>query len=80
MLRAESKLESGRRYIYYYRLLRKLIYLVFPQDCFLTLVCVIGLVVVGIAIKGFFEFCQETLVGSVVNLRCSTCGTASTAT
>ncbi len=68
MLRAESKLESGRRYIYYYRLLRKLIYLVFPPDCFLTLVYVIGLVVIGIAIKGFFEFCQETLVGSVVNL------------
>ncbi len=68
MLRVESKLETARRYIYYYRLLRKLIYLVFPNDCFLTLVYVIGLVAVGIAIKGFFEFCQETLVGSVVNL------------
>jgi len=68
MLRVESKLETARRYIYYYRLFRKLIYLLFPNDCFLTLVYVIGLVAVGIAIKGFFEFCQETLVGSVVNL------------
>src|SRR3989440_1270467 len=68
LFKVESKLETARRYMYYYRVLRKLIYLVFPPDCFLTLVYVIGLVVVGIAIKGFFEFCQETLVGSVVNL------------
>src|SRR5438477_468277 len=29
---------------------------------------VIGFVVLAVAIKGFFEFWQETLVGSVVNL------------
>jgi ATP-binding cassette subfamily B protein/subfamily B ATP-binding cassette protein MsbA len=32
------------------------------------LALVIGLAVVGVAIKCFFEFCQESLVGSVVNL------------
>ena len=31
-------------------------------------------------LKCFFEFWQESLVGSVVNLSCSTCATASSAT
>ena len=44
------------------------IYLIFPQDRFNTLALVIALVVLAVAIKGFFEFGQETLVGSVVNL------------
>ena len=39
-----------------------------PRDRFQTLVWVIGWVVVAVAIKGFFEFWQESLVGSVVNL------------
>jgi ATP-binding cassette, subfamily B, bacterial MsbA len=40
----------------------------FPSDPFRTLAIVIGLVLVGVAVKCFFEFCQESLVGSVVNL------------
>jgi ATP-binding cassette, subfamily B, bacterial MsbA len=67
-LRVQTKLESARRNLYYYQILRMYVYLFLPQDCFRTLVYVIGLVVVGVAIKGFFEFCQEWLVGSVVNL------------
>jgi ATP-binding cassette, subfamily B, bacterial MsbA len=39
-----------------------------PVDKFLTLALVLGLVVAAIGLKGFFEFWQETLVGSVVNL------------
>jgi subfamily B ATP-binding cassette protein MsbA len=39
-----------------------------PVDKFLTLAMVLGLVVVAVGIKGFFEFWQESLVGSVVNL------------
>jgi ATP-binding cassette subfamily B protein/subfamily B ATP-binding cassette protein MsbA len=39
-----------------------------PEDRFQTLAWVIGLVVVAVAIKGFFEFWQDSLVGSVVNL------------
>ena len=39
-----------------------------PPDRFQTLAWVIGLLVVGVAVKCFFEFGQESLVGSVVNL------------
>ena len=66
--KVQGRLETARRTLYYSLLLRKYIYLLFPNDCFLTLVYVIGLVVVGVALKGVFEFFQETLVGSVVNL------------
>jgi ATP-binding cassette subfamily B protein/subfamily B ATP-binding cassette protein MsbA len=66
--KVQGKMETARRTLYYSLLLRKYIYLLFPNDCFLTLVYVIGLVVLGVALKGVFEFFQETLVGSVVNL------------
>ncbi len=66
--RSESRLESARKSLYYYQVLRKYIYLLCPTGCFQTLVMLILIVVAGTAIKGFFEFCQETLVGSVVNL------------
>jgi ATP-binding cassette, subfamily B, bacterial MsbA len=39
-----------------------------PTDRFHTLALVMALVVTAITLKGFFEFCQETLVGSIVNL------------
>ncbi len=39
-----------------------------PQDCFLALAWVIVLVILGIIIKCCFEFAQESLVGSIVNL------------
>ena len=65
--RVESKLESARRELLRYQLLKKYIDLIFPGDRFLTLALVILLVVLAVAIKGFFEFWQETLVGSVVN-------------
>jgi ATP-binding cassette subfamily B protein/subfamily B ATP-binding cassette protein MsbA len=63
----DSKLESARCEQYRYQLLKKYIDLVFPSDRFQTLALVIALVVLAVAIKGFFEFWQETLVGSVVN-------------
>jgi ATP-binding cassette subfamily B protein/subfamily B ATP-binding cassette protein MsbA len=68
LARAESKLESARKELYRYELIRKYIDLIFPRDRFQTLALVIGLVVLAVAIKGFFEFAQETLVGGVVNL------------
>ncbi|MGL6076096.1 MAG: ABC transporter ATP-binding protein [Fimbriiglobus sp.] len=37
-----------------------------PQDRFTTFALIVGVVIVGLAIKGFFEFWQESLVGSVV--------------
>ena len=54
--------------VYWYQVLRRWIFALLPDDCFSTLACVIGLVVAGIIVKCFFEFGQESLVGSVVNL------------
>lgn len=65
--RVEGKLESSRRKLYYYQLARNYAAKL-PADPFQTLALVIGLVVLGVAIKCFFEFGQESLVGSVVNL------------
>jgi subfamily B ATP-binding cassette protein MsbA len=68
LLKLEGRLSPARSSLYYYLVLRKYIYRFLPADCFRTLAGVIVLVLVGIAAKCFFEFCQETLVGSVVNL------------
>src|SRR5262249_24582390 len=63
----ESKLETSRKELYRYEVAKKYIDLLFPRDRFQTLALVIILVVLAVALKGFFEFGQETLVGSVVN-------------
>jgi ATP-binding cassette, subfamily B, bacterial MsbA len=68
LLKLEGKLGPNRSSLYYYRVARKYIYDFLPTDCFLTLAWVIGLVVAGVALKCFFEFAQESLVGSIVNL------------
>jgi ATP-binding cassette, subfamily B, bacterial MsbA len=67
--RVQSKLEPARRtlYYYYYRVLGKYIYALFPNDCFQTIALVILIVVIAMTVKGVFEFFQETLVASVVN-------------
>jgi ATP-binding cassette subfamily B protein/subfamily B ATP-binding cassette protein MsbA len=64
----ESQLESCRHELYRYQLAKKYIDMLFPQDLFQTLALVVGLVVVAVAVRGFFEFWQESLVGSVVNM------------
>src|SRR5207244_64553 len=66
--KVESKLDSARHDLYRYQLLKSYIEKIFPEDKFHTLALVMVLVVIGVAIKGFFEFWQESLVGSVVNL------------
>src|SRR5262245_53974227 len=68
LLKAEGKLESARRQVYYYSVLYKYIDQFMPTDVYQTLIVVLILVIVGVAIKGVFEFLQESLVGSVVNL------------
>ena len=68
LLRVEAKLGPARSSLYWHQVLRKYIYRFLPPDCFHTLVWVIVAVVVGVVIKCFFEFAQESLVGSVVNL------------
>jgi ATP-binding cassette, subfamily B, bacterial MsbA len=66
--RVEAKLGPASSSLYWHRVLHKYIYRFLPPDCFRTLVWVIVFVVVGVIIKCFFEFAQESLVGSVVNL------------
>jgi ATP-binding cassette subfamily B protein/subfamily B ATP-binding cassette protein MsbA len=68
LLRVERKLAAARSCLYWYQVARKYIYLLCPADRFAMLAWVIGLVVVGVAVKCVFEFGQESLVGSVVNL------------
>ena len=63
----ESDLSYHRAWIVRYGLLKKHVISHFPQDRFLTFVWIMIGVVVGVAIKGVFEFLQETLVGSVTH-------------
>src|SRR5262249_51890678 len=66
--KVDEKLLAGHYRLYFLRVARKYIYNLLPKDPFLTLALVIGLVVAGVVFKCFFEFGQESLVGSVVNL------------
>lgn len=68
LARKETKLEFAQRSLYYFAVTRKFIYAYAPTDCFETLVWVLILVLGGTLIKCLFEFAQESLVGSVVNL------------
>jgi ATP-binding cassette, subfamily B, bacterial MsbA len=67
LLGLETQLRSKRSRLYWYQVLRKYVTRL-PADCFEALVCIIGIVCVGVVLKCFFEFAQEALVGSVVNL------------
>ena len=65
--RVNGKLESARRWLNLYQLAQRHVHHL-PTDPFRTMALVIGLVVGCIAVKCVFEFGQESLVGSVVNL------------
>lgn len=64
----EGKLEPARYYMALFQIARKYIYALLPTDPFRTLAWVFGVVLVSVALKGVFEFGQQSLVGSVVNL------------
>lgn len=68
LAKIEGQLGPARLELYRYQIAKKYIDKFLPSDRFQTLVFVIVLVVVGVALKGFFEFWQETLVGSVVGM------------
>jgi ATP-binding cassette subfamily B protein/subfamily B ATP-binding cassette protein MsbA len=69
MGKVDSRLGPARRDLYRFQILKKYLDLPWvPTDSFQTLAWVVVLVVLAVAIKGFFEFWQESLVGSVVNL------------
>jgi ATP-binding cassette subfamily B protein/subfamily B ATP-binding cassette protein MsbA len=67
-LSVERKLERLKRDQWWLRVAKKYIDRYLPNDCFETLAWVFLLVIVVVAVKGFFEFWQEVLVGSVINL------------
>jgi len=67
LARLESRLNAARTAQVRWQFAKSLLRFV-PTDRFQTLATLIGLVVVSVIIKGFFEFWQESLVGSVVNL------------
>ncbi|HEY7327249.1 MAG TPA: ABC transporter ATP-binding protein [Gemmataceae bacterium] len=64
----ESKLSPVRFRLWLFLNGQKFVNKFVPADCFLALTWVIGLVIIGIIIKCFFEFAQESLVGSIVHL------------
>jgi ATP-binding cassette subfamily B protein/subfamily B ATP-binding cassette protein MsbA len=66
--RLEGDLQSANRMLYFHEVIEFEAERFLPTDPFKTLAWVIGLVVAAVALRGVFEFAQDTLVGSVVNL------------
>ncbi len=64
----QTRLAAAQQELSRLRQFKKYIDMFCPADKFLTLALVLGLVIGAVALKGFFEFWQESLVGSIVNL------------
>jgi ATP-binding cassette subfamily B protein/subfamily B ATP-binding cassette protein MsbA len=64
----ESDLQSTNMQLYLYQVGALYCSKFFPENPFETLALILVLVVVGVAVRGVFDFWQESLVGSVVNL------------
>jgi ATP-binding cassette subfamily B protein/subfamily B ATP-binding cassette protein MsbA len=64
----EGRISWATTKLYWYRIAEWYLSRFLPTDPFETLAWVIAAVVVAVAIKGLFEFFQDALVGSVVNL------------
>ena len=58
--------DSEQSWLACYQRLKPLIYRYLPSDVFRNLLLLIGLVILGVAIKGFFMFLQEVLVADVM--------------
>jgi ATP-binding cassette subfamily B protein/subfamily B ATP-binding cassette protein MsbA len=63
----EGELNHHATWVYRYQLLKAKVIRHMPEDRFATVVWLLTAVVIGLAIKGVFEFLHETLVGSVAN-------------
>lgn len=63
----EGELNHHATCVYRYQLLQAKVIRYLPEDRFATVVWLLAAVVVGLAIKGVFEFLHDTLVGSVAN-------------
>jgi ATP-binding cassette subfamily B protein/subfamily B ATP-binding cassette protein MsbA len=66
--KVHNQMAAAQQELLRLHLFKKYIDMFCPADKFLTLALVLGLVVCAVGMKGFFEFWQESLVGSVVNL------------
>ena len=66
--REESKLGAAKSQQYWQRIGQIYVNKFLPADRFLTLVWILVFVIIAVLIKGVFDFWQESLVGSVVNL------------
>jgi ATP-binding cassette, subfamily B, bacterial MsbA len=65
--RFESKLDSVSSRLWRLHALKRHVIRWLPQDPFETLAWLLLLVLIGVALKGLFEFGQEYLVGSITN-------------
>ncbi len=66
--RLESRIGAATTQQYWYRIAKWYVTRFLPADRFETLAWIIGVLVLTVAVRGFFEFGQDSLVGSVVNL------------
>ncbi|MBI1831929.1 MAG: ABC transporter ATP-binding protein [Planctomycetes bacterium] len=67
MVAVEADLKSGRDELYRYQIAKRFIDNNCPTDRFETLFAVLMIVVIAVAVRGMFEFWQESLVGGAVN-------------
>ncbi|WP_020472666.1 ABC transporter ATP-binding protein [Zavarzinella formosa] len=65
--RAEKHLSESRSRQWRYQQLKHHVVRHLPTGRFNTLALILLVVVIGVAVKGVFEFCQEYLVGTVTN-------------
>lgn len=65
--RAENLLSNSRSRQWRYQQLKHHVIRYLPTGRFNTLALILAMVVMAVAVKGVFEFCQEYLVGSVTN-------------
>ena len=64
--KSARKKQTEQTWLTRYQRLKPFIYQYLPSDCFRSLLLLLGLVIVGVAIKGFFMFLQEVLVADVM--------------
>ena len=65
--KVETELNSAQAELFRFRYVKKFIDNYCPEGRFETLLAVMIIVVIGVVIRGSFEFWQESLVGGVVN-------------
>jgi ABC-type multidrug transport system fused ATPase/permease subunit len=62
----DGEIAKQNRWKWCYEFVRPYVHRYFPSDSFKTLLLLIGMVMVGVGLKGFFAFLQEVLVADVM--------------